>query len=118
MHNLITLTNYQTRLALYALDKGSGDGAGPPNLEALPEATRTQIERPAEQLLRYMLFVDETPLGGLDARKVIAASNYARDFAARGPRDTRRRSLRSASSSKNLAAPTTRSSGRTSRTPS
>jgi hypothetical protein len=94
MHNLITLTNYQTRLALYALDK-SGDGsATPPSLEALPEGTRAQIEKPAEQLLRYMLFVGETPLGGLDARKVVAASPYAREFAARGPYDGKHRSLR------------------------
>ncbi|THD61576.1 hypothetical protein [Phenylobacterium sp.] len=94
MHNLITLTNYQTRLALYALNKGAGGGAVTPSLDALPEATRAQIEKPAEQLLRYMLFVDETPLGGLDARKAIATSDYAREFAARGPRDARRRSLR------------------------
>ncbi len=94
MHNLITLTNYQTRLALYALGKGSGGDVAAPSLEALPEAARAQIERPAEQLLRYMLFVGETPLGGQDARKAVAASAYAREFAARGPYDAKRRSLR------------------------
>jgi hypothetical protein len=94
MHNLITLTNYQTRLALYALGKGSGDAATAPALETLPEATRAQIERPAEQLLRYMLFVGEAPMGGLDARKVVASSPFAQAFAARGPYDGKHRSLR------------------------
>jgi hypothetical protein len=101
MHNLITLTNYQTRLALYALAQNAGAGgaqglpAGPaPPLDALPEATRQQIERPAEQLLRYLLFANETPLGGLNARQVIASSAFAHEFAARGVRDSKKRSLR------------------------
>ena len=96
MHNLITLTNYQTRLALYALAQQNA-GAGqvsPVALDTLPENTRQQIERPAEQLVHYMLFANETPLGGLDARQVIAASAFAREFAARGPRDSKGRSLR------------------------
>jgi hypothetical protein len=72
MHNLITLTNYQTRLALH-----SG-------------APREQYEKPAEQLLRYLLFVDEAPLEG----PVKGDSAFAEEFAERGPRDTRGRSLR------------------------
>src|SRR5579862_604999 len=51
MHNLITLTNYQTRLALYADP-------------TLSEAARKQFEAPAEELLRYLLFVNEAPLNG------------------------------------------------------
>jgi hypothetical protein len=99
MHNLITLTNYQTRLALYALPPSAGAAQGSPNgsapaLDALPEATQHQIERPAEQLLRYLLFANETPLGGLNARQVIAASPFAHEFAARGVRDSKKRSLR------------------------
>ena len=101
MHNLITLTNYQTRLALYALAKNTvagpvqaaftGDGS---SLDALPEATRHQIQKPADQLLRYLLFANETPLGGLNARQEIASSSFAREFAARGVRDSQGRSLR------------------------
>lgn len=97
MHNLITLTNYQTRLALHALAKANGGAtatAGTPSLDDLPEAARKQITTPAEQLLRYLLFSNETPLGGLDAKKTLAASPYAREFQSRGPRDSRRRSLR------------------------
>jgi hypothetical protein len=96
MHNLITLTNYQTRLALYDQVKSNSTtvGAAAPSLEALPEAARRQITAPAEQLLRYLLFAGETPLGGLDAKKALAESPYARAFAERGPRDSRNRSLR------------------------
>ncbi len=94
MHNLITLTNYQTRLGLYALEqsgkRGHDDAA--PVFEALPEATQQQIAKPAEQLLRYLLFVGETPLGG--ARETIGASVFATEFAKRGPRDSKGRSLR------------------------
>jgi hypothetical protein len=95
MHNLITLTNYQTRLALYALAPYHG-GAVPvaTALDTLPPETQDKIKRPAEQLVRYLLFAGETPLGGLDARQVIAASPFARDFASHGLRDSRRRSLR------------------------
>jgi hypothetical protein len=95
MHNLITLTNYQTRLALYGLDpKNVAPGAPAPAYEALPEATQRQISKPAEQLLRYLLFAGEAPLGGLDSQKVIAFSDFAREFAARGVRDSKKRSLR------------------------
>lgn len=101
MHNLITLTNYKTRIALHALAKQSaaagsaetaaaGVSAGGP----LPEATRRQFERPAEQLLRYLLFANEAELPGLDGKAIIASSPFAREFAARGPRDSKGRSLR------------------------
>jgi hypothetical protein len=100
MHNLITLTNYQTRLALYDVaQKANGAGAadapkGAPSLDALPEDARKQITAPSEQLLRYLLFSNETPLGGLDGRKELTASPYAQEFAAHGPRDSKKRSLR------------------------
>jgi hypothetical protein len=98
MHNLITLTNYQTRLALFALAKANGTADKPsaevPSLESLPEATRRQIQKPADQLVHFLLFANETPLGGLDARQVIGGSAFAREFAARGARDSKGRSLR------------------------
>ena len=99
MHNLITLTNYQTRLALYALAKADGaaaqQSADAPSLDSLPEATRRQIQKAADQLVRFLLFSNETPLGGLDARQVIKETAFARsEFAARGIRDSKGRSLR------------------------
>jgi hypothetical protein len=92
MHNLITLTNYKTRIALHAL---TAQGVAQPGAtEELPETTRRQFEKPAEQLLRYLLFSNETELPGLDAKSVIANSAFAREFAARGLRDSKGRSLR------------------------
>jgi hypothetical protein len=65
MHNLITQTNYQTRL-------------GKP------------FERPAEELVRYLLFANEAPIEGVIDTK----SAFAAEFAARGPRDSQGRSIR------------------------
>jgi hypothetical protein len=100
MHNLITLTNYQTRLALYALTKDPAANSvkvsnteGGTALDSLPEATQARIKKPADQLVRFLLFANETPLG-LDAKKAIASSSFAREFAARGIRDSQGRSLR------------------------
>jgi hypothetical protein len=98
MHNLITLTNYKTRLALYshaqqAKSAPSTDGGTAADF-GLPDGLRQQFERPAEQLLRYLLFANEAALPGLDRQKVIASSAFAREFAARGVRDPVGRSLR------------------------
>jgi hypothetical protein len=96
LHNLITLTNYQTRIALYNLAKANGDGdqPAPPSLENLPDQTQRQIKKPADQLVRFLLFANETPLGGLNAKQEIANSAFAREFSARGIRDSKGRSLR------------------------
>lgn len=79
MHNLITQTNYQTRLALSGV---TGD--------AIPDAARARFEKPAGQLVRYLLFANEAPL----EQPVTGTSGFAEEFAARGPRDAQGRSLR------------------------
>jgi hypothetical protein len=79
MHNLITLTNYQARLAMYAA------GGNP-----LSDDQRKQYEKPAEELLRYLLFSNEAPLESA----VKGDSGFTREFASRGPRDPKGRSLR------------------------
>jgi hypothetical protein len=87
-HNLITLTNYQTRLALYAeAQKNKGAAVAP---DKISDAARKQFERPAEELVRYLLFTDEAPL----TDPVKGDSDFAEEFAARGPRDSKGRSLR------------------------
>jgi hypothetical protein len=80
MHNLITQTNYQTRIALHAERAG----------QASAEETRRKIEAPAEALVRYLLFADEAPLEA----PVEGTSGFTQEFGARGPRDARGRSLR------------------------
>ena len=84
MHNLITLTNYRTRIAIH--DNGSD--------QDLPEDVRLRFEKPAEQLLRYLVFANEARLPDLDGKRVIESSAFAREFAARGPFDSQGRSLR------------------------
>jgi len=94
MHNLITLTNYKTRIALHAEGsqaKSVGSSADAP----LSETARRQFERPAEQLLRYLLFVNEVPFpAGTDRQRLTTTSPFVRGFSARGPRDAQGRSLR------------------------
>jgi hypothetical protein len=93
MHNLITLTNYKTRLALYAQAQ-QNKASGQTEDIALPDAARQQFERPAEQLLRYMLFANEAPLSASGNEKIEGSSSFAKEFTARGVRDSKGRSLR------------------------
>jgi hypothetical protein len=93
MHNLITLTNYKTRIALYAEATKSKDSTQVKS-EILSENTRQQFERPAEQLIRYMLFADEALLSDSGGRKIESSSSFAEEFMARGIRDPQGRSLR------------------------
>jgi len=88
MHNLITLTNYKTRLALYA-EASKNKTAGLP-ANTLSDTAKEKYQRPAEDLLRYLLFTNEAPL---DA-EITGTSGFAEEFSARGPRDSRGRSLR------------------------
>jgi len=79
MHNLITQTNYLTRIAL--CDETNNKAAQPAS---------ARYERTAEQLVRYLLFTNEVPLES----PIKGASGFAEEFAARGPRDSHGRSLR------------------------
>jgi len=85
MHNLITLTNYQTRLALYKAGLPADTRA-----DSIPDDVRQEYQKPAEELLRYLLFADEAPLED----PIKGTSGYAEQFTARGPRDPEGRSLR------------------------
>jgi hypothetical protein len=93
MHNLITLTNYKTRLALYAAANRNKNAALPADTP-LSESDRQQFERPAEQLLRYLLFVNEAPLSDSAAETIDKDSAFAKEFSARAPRDHQGRTLR------------------------
>ncbi|MBL8189910.1 MAG: hypothetical protein JNK38_17985, partial [Acidobacteria bacterium] len=88
MHNLITRLNYETRLALH--HQKIMDEALQRTSDEMSDSTRRRIERAADELLRYMLFVGEarwpSPISGTTA--------FAKEFAAVGPRDKQGRSLR------------------------
>ena len=74
MTNLITRAGWEARLA-----------AASPSRDAA-----ARVSEAAQDLVDYMLFVDEAPLAG----PVKGGSGFAEMFAARGPRDKQGRSLR------------------------
>jgi hypothetical protein len=88
MHNLITETSYRTRLATYAEQQKSKAAGLPP--DTISEKARSQFEVPAEQLVQYLLFANEATL----ETSTEGNTNFAKDFAARGPFDSKGRSLR------------------------
>jgi hypothetical protein len=76
MTNLITRVGWEIRCALY--DK------------APSRALAALLHESAQELVDYLLFIDEAPLPG----PVRGTSGFAEQFAARGPRDSHGRSLR------------------------
>jgi hypothetical protein len=88
MHNRIARANYGTRLALRDSDemnKALGEKPGHRS-----DSTLRRIKSVCEPLVEYMLFANEAKLTG----KIEGTSTFAKDFAARGPRDAKGRSLR------------------------
>ena len=88
LHNLITLASYQARIAVHyaqAINKALGE---PEN--TMSETTARRFQGPAEDLVKYMLFVAEAPLG----EPVQGTTSFAKEFSARGPRDRQGRSFR------------------------
>ena len=88
MHNLITAASYDARLAKHhdgvmnsALDRPAGYES---------DTTKRRVKSFGERLLRYMLFCDEFELKS----PVTGSPDFAKQFAARGPRDKQGRSLR------------------------
>lgn len=88
LHNLIVSASYQARFALRdqaVLNRMMNE---PP--ERLLESTERRFEHATMKLLRYMLFLDEAPFRG----PIRGTSAFATEFAGRGPRDSKGRSLR------------------------
>jgi hypothetical protein len=76
MMNLLTRIDWQTR---YALRAGN-----------VRDLTTNSIGEITQELVDYMLFIDEAPL----ASKIKGTSGFAEDFSAEGPHDSQGRSLR------------------------
>jgi hypothetical protein len=88
MHNLLTRANFQTQLAVHdeaALNKEIGRSA-----DYRSETTTRRIKSVCDPLVKYMLYSGEAPLSD----PVKGTSAFADEFAQRGPRDARGRSLR------------------------
>ena len=76
MMNLMTRAGWESRVAAV----GRGD----------PAAAAARVRNAVNDLVDYMLFVDEAPL----TTRIEGSSGFADVFTAQGPRDTRGRSLR------------------------
>jgi hypothetical protein len=88
VHNLLTRANFQTRLAVR--DSQAINAALGTSDTGLTESAGRRIQNAGERLLKALLFCDEELL----ADRVTGTSTFATDFAARGPRDGKGRSLR------------------------
>ncbi len=87
-HNRITAANFQTRMALAqeaALNRELKQPAA-----YRWESTTSRIKAVGEPLVKYLLFSEEAAL----TEPIRGTTSFASDFAARGPRDKRGRSLR------------------------
>lgn len=86
--NRLTRAGLQTRQALHeqaALNKAFGE---PPGTRS--DSITRRIERACEPAVQYLLFCDEAKL----TEAVAGTSDFAKEFAARGPFDAKKRSLR------------------------
>ena len=88
MHNLITRANFETRSAQH-YDRVMNEAMDRP-ADHCSDSTKRRIKSAAEKLVEYMLFADELQL----TDSVQGTSSFASEFAARGPRDSKGRSLR------------------------
>ena len=87
-HNRITAANYGVRQAMHyqtALNRELKQPEG-----QLWDSTTSRIKSVCEPLVEYMLFSDEAKL----TAKMEGTSGFAEEFAQRGPRDSKGRSLR------------------------
>jgi hypothetical protein len=87
-HNYLVRANFLARQALHyqaALNRELGEPEG-----HLWDSTRSRIKNAGEPLVEYLLFSGETDL----TDKIEGTSEFAAEFAQRGPRDSQGRSLR------------------------
>jgi len=87
-HNLLARAAIQTRLALHQQATLKKNLEREP--ESLSESTARCISSVSDPLVRYLLFSEEAKLTG----KIEGTSTFAADFAMKGPRDKKGRSLR------------------------
>src|SRR5262249_49324363 len=88
MHNRLARASLITRQALYSEKELNRDLNEPADKRW--DSTTRRIESAGEAVVQYMFFSREAPLTG----PVRGTSAFAQEFAARGPRDKRGRSLR------------------------
>jgi hypothetical protein len=88
MHNRLTRANMQTRIALR--DEAEFNKALGRPADYRSDSTLSRIKNAGEPVVRYLLFCEEAPLSD----PVKGTSDFAEEFAKRGPHDGKGRSLR------------------------
>jgi hypothetical protein len=88
MHNLIIATSFETRRALHYEAEMNRLFERAENYQS--DTTKSRIRKSCRRLVEYMLFSGEVQL----TEKVTGTSDFASQFAARGPFDSQHRSLR------------------------
>jgi hypothetical protein len=88
VHNLIAAASYQARLAKH-YDEGINKALGRP-ADFVSISTEARLRGPTEKLVKALLFSGEAAL----TDPVAGTSKFAENFAARGRKDARGRSLR------------------------
>jgi hypothetical protein len=83
MANLLTRVGWETRVALQPAARSSRRPATSPQLPA-------RVLEAVNDLVDYMLFIDETPLSA----PIVGSSGFTKRFSGSGPKDSRGRSLR------------------------
>lgn len=86
--NLLTRVNFEIRHALHQQEAMNTIFKEPAGHRS--ESTERRIRQAAEELIDYLLFVEELPLPG----KVDGSSGFIKEFASLGPFDQKGRSLR------------------------
>jgi hypothetical protein len=88
MTNLITRVGWETRTALQ--EQATMNKALERPIDTVSDSTKRRIDSAVEEMLQYMLFVDEAPVKD----RIQGVSTFSRTFPQRGPRDKLGRSLR------------------------
>jgi hypothetical protein len=88
MTNLITRVGWETRTALH--EQTAMNKALERPMDTVSDSTRRRINSGVEEILPYMLFLDEAPVKD----RIEGVSTFTSTFPRRGPRDRQGRSLR------------------------
>lgn len=86
--NVLTQASFEVRHALHLCEQAAqGDAAA---IEASKTSIEQRLQKATEQVVKSLLFSEETKL----TAPIVGTSTFAQDFAAKGPRDSQGRSLR------------------------
>jgi hypothetical protein len=88
MHNLLTRLQYETKLALHH-NAAMNEALQRPK-EEISDSTKRRINNAADEVLKYLLFVEEAKL----TAPIVGTSKFTAEFAAQGIKDKQGRSLR------------------------